>query len=65
MPICDVCSSPTTTQEGQGYAAEEFRKMVFKWYVREKLINILNVQIALLLYSNRKIILKKMRGGIA
>ena len=30
MPICDVCSSPTTTQEGTGYTAEEFRRMVFQ-----------------------------------
>lgn len=28
MPACDVCSSPTSWEEGTGYTAAEFRKMV-------------------------------------
>jgi hypothetical protein len=28
MPICDTCNSPTTWEEGTGYTAAEFRKMV-------------------------------------
>lgn len=28
MPICDMCSSPTTWETGTGYTAAEFRRMV-------------------------------------
>jgi sugar lactone lactonase YvrE len=46
MQICDVCGYPTTTKEGTGYTAEEFRKMVFSMGF-EPDENIINAHVAM------------------